>query len=244
MGLDHISIVLVRPQGPGNIGSVVRAMKNTGLKNLVLINPCDFKNEETRKMAVGDTRILNRAKIFPTLKEALKPYHFTVATTRRTRRRFNQFVPVRKMAQKIVRLPKTSKIAVVFGPEDKGLKNAEISLCQAVSMIPSHPKFPSLNLAQAVMIYAYEVFLAAAEAEPEESKDLASNEEMEGMYGHLQTVLEQIEFFTRGKPETLMESIRNFSSRAALSPRDVRILRGVFSSIQRKIKMAGGGSRK
>jgi tRNA/rRNA methyltransferase len=244
MRLEHISIVLVRPRGPGNIGSVVRAMKNTGLKNLVLIDPCDFKNDETRKMAVGDTKILNKAKIFPTLKEALKPYHFTVATTRRTRRRFNQFVAAREMAQKIVRLPKTSKIAVVFGTEDKGLKNAEISLCQAVSMIPSHPKFPSLNLAQAVMVYAYEIFLAAWKSMPEENTDLASNEEMEGMYGHLQTVLEQIEFFTRGKPQTLMESIRNFSSRTSLSPRDVRILRGIFSSIQRKIKLAGGGSGK
>jgi tRNA/rRNA methyltransferase len=236
MKLSNISIVLVKPKGSGNVGSVARAMKNTGLKQLVLIDPCDFKNLEAKKMAVGDTSILGKAKVYSDLKDALGSYQFTVATTRRMRRRFNQFLSPREIAERIAALPNHFKIALVFGAEDKGLENAEIAHCQFVSTIPSHPKLPSLNLAQAVMIYAYEIYCRGLETIKTEKQDMASVQELEAMYEHFERTLRLIKFFNRGKSETLMESIRNFLGRAKLSSRDIRILRGIFSTIRLRLQ--------
>lgn len=236
MKFNHIAIVLVRPKSAGNIGSVCRAMKNTGLSRLILIDPCDYLNDEAKKMAVGDRSILGKARVYSDLKKALKPFHWTIATTRRARRRFNEEWTPKDIAQRIVHLPDTHKVALVFGPEDMGLSNEEISLCQAMLTIPSHPKFPSLNLAQAVMVCVYEIYCASlSNVCPSSKEDLASMEALEGMYQHLQKVLTELKYFSRGKPGTLMESIRNFLGRARLGARDVRILRGVFSTIQRRV---------
>ncbi len=259
MKLSDITIVLVRTIKSGNIGSVSRAMKNAGLSQLILVNPCDFENDEARKMAVGDMSILKKAKIFRNLKTAIKPFHWTVATTRRKRRRFNQFFSPRQVAEKIGSLPAGMKVAIVFGPEDQGLENQELALCQSISCIPSHSSFPSLNLAQAVMVYAYEIYVASLNLKDrlkakgttktknheilgfgtqnlKQAKDIASQKEFEGMFGHLKDTLEHLGYFTKGKPETLMESIRNFMHRAQLGSRDIRILRGVFTTIVRKTK--------
>ncbi|MBI1870879.1 MAG: RNA methyltransferase [Chlamydiae bacterium] len=235
--LENISIVLVHPQNPGNIGSVLRAMGNGGLTHLVLVDPCDLNNPELKKMAVGDLSILGKAKIYSDLKEALKPFRWTIATTRRHRRRFNQTLSPREVVEKIKGVHSQSKIAIVFGPEDKGLENAELALCQNLSTIPSHAHFPSLNLAQAVMIYSYEIYRARIEKFQSKSEDFVGMKALEGMYGHLEKTLFQIGYFTRGKPERLMESIRNFLGRALLSARDIRILRGICSTIERKLKV-------
>jgi tRNA/rRNA methyltransferase len=179
--------------------------------------------------------ILGKARIYPHLKEALGNYQCTVATTRRTRRRFNQFLSPKEVAEKITALPDDFKVALVFGPEDKGLENAEVAHCQFVSTIPSHSKFPSLNLAQAVMIYAYELFCTSLKSSKTKKSDLASVQALESMYEHFEQTLKLIRFFNRGKPETLMESIRNFLGRAQLSDRDIRILRGIFSTIKLRL---------
>lgn len=235
MKLSNISIVLVRPIQPGNVGSVVRAMKNSGLRHLVLVDPCDIESDDAKKMAIGDTQILGNAKIYTSLKEALQRFTWTVATTRRVRRRFDSMLTPKGVAEKIKSLPDRARIAVVFGPEDRGLENAELALCQAVSTIPSHPKFPSMNLAQAVMVHAYEIYCKSLSKSKTSSKDLASVKELEGMYGHLKMALTRIGFFNRGKPETLMESIINFVGRSDLSPRDVRIMRGICATILRQL---------
>lgn len=235
MKLSNVSIVLVRPKNPGNIGAVARAMKNTGLRKLILIDPCDFKTPEVEKMAVGDFSILGKVRIYKGLKEALKPFLWAVATTRRARRRFKPLLSPKEVAQKVAFMKNHARIALVFGPEDMGLENAEIALCQNVSTIPAHQALPSLNLAQAVMIYAYEIYCASLRRSKACVGDLASVRELEGMYEHFEKVLRKIKFFSRGKPQRLMESIRNFLSRAALSPRDVRILRGIFSTIERRV---------
>ncbi|MBI1883261.1 MAG: RNA methyltransferase [Chlamydiae bacterium] len=236
MKLSNVTIVLVEPKSPGNIGSVARVMKNTGLENLILISPCDWHDLEAKKMAVGDLSLIEKAKVYSDLKEALTPFRWTVATTRRTRRRFDQVLTPREVAQKIKEFPSRSKVALVFGPEDHGLSNPDLSLCHSLSTIPSSQKFPSLNLAQAVMVYAYEMYAAASWVSKKKRKDIAGVKELEGMYDHLEKMLFEIQYFTRGKPETLMESIRNFLNRADLSSRDVRILRGICSVVQKKVK--------
>lgn len=243
MDLKNITIILVQPLNPGNIGSVSRAMRNTGLDRLRLIQPCDFRGDETRKMAVGDMSILTKARVCENLRDALKGVHLAVATTRRSRRRFSGFLSPRELAAQLAALPARSKAAIVFGPEDKGLSNSDIALCQRVSTIPAHGRFPSYNLAQAVMIYAYEIFCAFqdtvhARRLPGAGRrgDLATVRELEGMYGHWEQVLGLIKFFNRGRPQTLMESIRGFMGRSALSSRDIRILRGMFAAIELKFR--------
>ena len=238
MKQSNISIVLVKTLYPGNIGSVVRAMKNMGFESLILVNPCDFRDhEETKKMSIGDQSILKKVKVCHDLKSALSPFQWTVATTRRRRRRFSQFLSPEDVAQKMGSLPRPKKAALVFGSEDKGLSNRDMALCQAVSTIDSSPSHPSLNLAQAVMLYLYQIYQSKSHRPRNTSEtDLAGVREMEGMYQHLYILLEELRYFNRGRPETLMESIRNFLNRAQLGHRDVRILRGIFSSVRRKIR--------
>lgn len=238
MELSNISVILVKTIHPGNIGSVVRAMKNMGMKDLVLIDPCEFDHEETKKMSVGDDLILKKVKVHDDLKEVLRAFQWTVATTRRDRRRFSHGMSPEEIAKKIWSFSGSERVALVFGPEDRGLSNQDLSLCQAVSTIDAAPLNPSLNLAQAVMVYLYQIYQARPRSRQRRvsEKEWAGVREMEGMYRHFFSMLEELKYFNRGRPETLMQSIRSFLNRASLSHRDVRILRGICSSVIRKIK--------
>lgn len=187
-------------------------------------------------MAVGDMSILEKAQVFDDLKTALKSFRWSIATTRRHRRRFREGESPREIAKKISAFPTHSKVAIVFGPEDQGLGNADLALCQSVSSIPSHSAFPSLNLAQAVMVYAYELYCASLSGSKQQMDDLAGHKELEGMFEHFEKTLFHIDYFNRGKSATLMESIRSFLNRARLSRRDVRILRGIFTTVMRRAK--------
>lgn len=161
--MPSVSIVLVDPENPDNIGAVVRAMKNTGLDDLRLVRPPANWREKSVKMAMGGVDLLDRANVFSAFADAVSDRHLVIGTTRRGGPRRGFFMPFRQAVETLVeRQAKGGKCAVVFGRESKGLDNASLSLCHWVTTIPVHPDCPSINLAQAVMIMAFKLFEATA----------------------------------------------------------------------------------
>jgi len=227
LNLDHIAIVLVEPQIPENIGAVARAMNNMGIRRLILVNPerCDLTR--ILRMATGTSiDIVEEMEVFEDLNKALEPFHYVVGTTARTGSQRPSLTNPRDLAQQLVSISQENRVAVLFGPEDRGLSNEHLRPCHTIATIPT-AQFASLNLAQAVMIFCYDIYLASRVPSEEALPRLANKFELEGMYEHLKTVLTRIGFIDPQNPEHWMLNIRRFLSRIPLRARDVRILRGI-----------------
>jgi TrmH family RNA methyltransferase len=243
MDSPHIRIVLVAPSHPGNIGAVARAMKNMGLSQLVLVRPRHFPDPEATARASGADDLLARARCVATLGEALEGCGFVTATTSRDRDQYFRVIDVREAALRIVAEAQRSPAAVVFGAERTGLTNEELETAHALIRIPASAVYPSLNLAMAVQLVAYEIFRAqgtAAAVATAGAAPLASAQAMERLYVHLGAVLEEIDFRDRTQKGTaLMSRIRRFLQRAELDENEVNILRGILTAVQSKRRPAG-----
>jgi len=159
--LRNITIVLVRPQYAGNIGSVCRAMKNMGLSRLILVSPeQDPLSAEARMMATSAKDILHKAKIFSSLEEALQGFRWIAGTSARKGINRGPFISPREISPEILQHARSIPVAILFGPEDRGLTNRELDPCHALIQVPTHSGLSSLNLAQAVMLMGYELYLA------------------------------------------------------------------------------------
>ena len=227
LNLDHIAIVLVEPQIPENIGAVARAMNNMGIRRLILVNPerCDLTR--ILRMATGTSiDIVEEMEVFEELNEALAPFHYVIGTTARTGSQRPSLTNPRDLAQQLVPISQDNHVAILFGPEDRGLSNEHLRPCHTIATIPT-AQFASLNLAQAVMIFCYDIFVASRLPSGEALPRLANKFELEGMYDHLKTVLTRIGFIDPQNPEHWMLNIRRFLSRIPLRARDVRIIRGI-----------------
>src|SRR4030042_2604063 len=155
--MDFI-FILVRPAVPENIGASARALKTMGFNQLRLVNPCDFRNMEAKKLAHGSYEILENALVFNSLSEATKDCHFTIGTSAKHRRVKHDYYQITEIADLIKSKENIlSKVGIVFGSEEHGLENEELKSCDILSYIPLKTVYPSLNLAQAVMIYAWEL---------------------------------------------------------------------------------------
>ena len=159
--LRNITIVLVRPQYAGNIGSVCRAMKNMGLSRLILVSPeQDPLSAEARMMATSAKDILHKAKIFSSLEEALQSFRWIAGTSARKGINRGPFISPREISPEILQHARSIPVAILFGPEDRGLTNRELDPCHALIQVPTHSGLSSLNLAQAVMLVGYELYSA------------------------------------------------------------------------------------
>jgi tRNA/rRNA methyltransferase len=235
---DDIVIVLVDTLYGGNLGSVCRSMANFGLSELRLVRPAGgiFNDPLLEPMARGQALpILKNVKLFVTLEEALADVEialgFTTRLGKRRRDGFDLHQAVKELADEEV---SHNRIAGVFGSEDKGLNNADLEKCHWLVRIPTAPRLSSLNLAQAVALFAYETHILKLERTlpPPAPRRTATVTEMERLYGHVQQVLEAIDFFEEETPERMMNEMRRMISRRLPEPRDVRILRGVLSKIE------------
>jgi tRNA/rRNA methyltransferase len=236
--LDNVSIVLVDTRTPANIGSVARCMMNMGLSRLILVDPPEDKDQNARKLAAGAYEIIEKAAVFPALAEALADHGFVIGTSRHPGRKRINVNPPRAMAERALPLLAKNRVAIVFGNEVNGLENNDLALCHEIVAIPSSEGFPSLNLSHAVMIIAYELFLAAGSYKGREEGHLAPLDETEGFFLQLQETLQTIGFLERDHPDRMMFSIRQLFGRARMNSRDVSILRGILSAVDR-IKRAG-----
>ncbi|MBS0010893.1 MAG: tRNA/rRNA methyltransferase [Bacteroidales bacterium] len=161
----HISFILVEPKVPENIGAAARAIKTMGFDSLVLVQPCEYKSIMARRLAHGSHDILDRAHVYPSLKEAIVDMDIVIGTTARYRNTRGVYIDIKELKPLLEKQDSTcNKAAVIFGPEESGLSNTEIALCDIISTIPMAASFPSLNLSQAVMLYAYT--LGRIEGEP------------------------------------------------------------------------------
>ena len=237
--LDRIRIVLVEPAEPGNIGAVARAMKNMGLSRLYLVAPSDFRSGDARKMAHGSADILYGATVTKTLKDALSGAALAVGTTHRKRRQFDLFYSPGHVARRLICLPEGAEGALVFGPEGRGLTNAELALCQMVGSIPTAHSYPSLNLAQAALVFAYELYQAALNPADVPPLIPAPFEEIEAMYCHISSALDKLGFVSRHRPETFMRSIRRLFGRIPLEHRDVATVHKIFRQIDKFVARHG-----
>jgi TrmH family RNA methyltransferase len=243
MDSPDIRIVLVAPSHPGNIGAVARAMKNMGLTQLVLVRPRHFPDAEATARASGADDVLSAARCVASLVEGLEGCGLVTATTSRDRDQYFRVVDVREAAKRIVTEAQRSPAAVVFGAERTGLTNEELETAHALIRIPASPVYPSLNLAMAVQLVAYEIYRAqgvASAAAVSGAAPLASAQAMERLYVHLGAVLEEIDFRDRTQKGTnLMSRIRRFLQRAELDENEVNILRGILTAVQSKRRSAG-----
>ncbi|NTW61016.1 MAG: RNA methyltransferase [Nitrospirae bacterium] len=229
--LDNVSIVLVNTKAPANIGSVARCMMNTGLSRLILVRPPEDRQDDAMKLAAGAGKVLLEAKKFETLRDAVADHQLVIGTSRHLSRHRRNIHSPRDAAGWIIPLLGRNRIALVFGREVNGLEKEDLSLCHELIAIPSSEAFPSLNLSHAVMVIAYELFLAAHAGLPADERALARSDEIERFFGHLQTALRHITFLDDANAKHMMFSLRQLFGRARLEPRDVKILRGILSAV-------------
>jgi tRNA/rRNA methyltransferase len=228
VALENVAIVLVQPQIPENIGAVARAMNNMGLDRLVVVDPKNLDADRMHKTATGSsTKVLEGMDIYKKLREALAPFQYLIGTTARIGASRPALVQPRSLARKLIPISRDNLVAILFGPEDRGLSNDQLRFCHSIATVPT-ASFSSLNLAQAVMIVCYELFLAT-DRTPQGTPipRLANSFELEGMYDHLRAMLSKIGFLDPQNPEHWLLNIRRFLARVPLRAREVRIIRGV-----------------
>jgi len=230
--LENVRVVLVEPKGSGNIGSVARAMKNMGLRDLAIVGGGRTKSFWARAMAVHAKEILQQARRCATLREAVADCGLVVGTTCRGGLYRSHSRAPREAAQRIVSAARGAKCALVFGPEDHGLSNRDLKHCQGLITIPTHPDYPSLNVAQAVVICLYELFLAARKKVAQEMISRATAENVERLFDRMRRSLLKIGFLDPQNPEHILLALRRVLGRAALEEKDVRILTGLFRQIE------------
>jgi tRNA/rRNA methyltransferase len=230
----QLAVVLVEPQGGLNVGSVCRAMLNFGITDLRLVNPqVDHLAHDARLMAVKAATVLESARIFDTLEDALSGCVQSFGTTRRFGRYREGLLHPSEAANNLVPIALESQVALVFGREDRGLFTTELDLCQHFITIPTNEMLPSMNLAQAVSLCLYEVSKARGELDGRvaKHKKFASSENLESMYQHMRQSLLNIGYLDPQNPDHILRNFRRIFSRSGLNDRDVRILRGLFNQI-------------
>jgi tRNA/rRNA methyltransferase len=232
VNLDNISIVLNEPRYPENIGASARAAMNMGVGRVLVVNPQDWNKERILKMAthVAADRVADMA-VYGDLETALGPFQFVVGTTARIGRKRRTIQSPRQMAERLIATSRNNRIALLFGSENRGLTNADLAFCHAVVTIPT-AEFSSLNLAQAVMVMCYEIFVASREGNVEPTPRLATRRELEDMYGQLKETLVNISFVNPENPDYWMQQLRRALSRIDLRARDVRMIRGLCRQIE------------
>jgi tRNA/rRNA methyltransferase len=229
--LNNIVIVLIGTKYAGNLGSVARAMHNMGLKHLRLVSPQCTLDDEAYRMARAGEILLSKARSYASFKKALRGISFTVGTTGKTGGNRSETSSPRALTPTILARAKQQKVAIIFGPEDTGLVDDDLELCQMLVRIPTHPQARSMNLSQAVMVMSYELFLGRLGRERGRALELASVEQVEAMYAHLKKALTEIGFLRPQNARHMMFALRRLFGRSGLAQSDVALLRGIARQI-------------
>ncbi|GGA47937.1 RNA methyltransferase [Pelagibacterium lentulum] len=235
------AIILVEPQLGENIGTAARAMANFGLWDMRLVAPRDgWPNPKAVAAAAKADHVIDRVQVFDTLAEAIADLTLVYATTARSREMFKPVIGPDVAADTMTaHIGAGHKAGILFGRERWGLNNEEVSLANAIVTLPVEPAFASLNIAQAVLVLAYEWRRAALSGEPlpfDEDKGVpATGEEMVGLVEQLGDALDRSNFFkSPGKRPGMMNNIRSMFTRAGFNQQEVRTLRGIIASLDRR----------
>jgi tRNA (cytidine32/uridine32-2'-O)-methyltransferase len=236
----RVRIVMVNTSHAGNISGAARAMKNMGLSELVLVAPRQFPSEEATARASGADDLLASARVVDDLAAAVGDCPTVIGTSARLRSVAWPQLDPREAGALCAAESAHGPVALVFGRESSGLSNEELDLCTHLVHIPTDPAFSSLNVAMAVQLLSYEVRLAllgGSPAAPAEARTVASNAEMEGLFGHLAQALDDIGFIDERRSEKLLRRLRRLFHRAAPDSEEVNILRGILSAAQGRKSM-------
>jgi len=243
MNLDKIRIVLVEPSHPGNIGGAARAMKNMGIKRLVLVKPKRFPSDEAHARASGADDLLQHAQIVDSLEQALEGCNYVCGTTTRDRSIDWPTLDPRQFSNTVIDQYSDTETALVFGRESGGLTNAELDRCNVRVAIPANPDFSSLNLVSAVQVLCYELRFASLSRLTEEGVQRPPSgdhpvgaEDMERFYEHLEQVLIELEFLNPAHPKKLMRRLKRLFNRASPVENEMNILRGILTAVQSSIQ--------
>ncbi len=235
--LNNIRIVLINTQFPGNIGAVARAMKNMGLSRLYLVNPGCQLDKEAFIRATSATNILENVVTADTLSEVISDCHLVVGTSTRERGMSLPLLTARESGIKIALEAVHTQVALVFGQESSGMQSNDLQQCNYHAYIPANPDYSSLNLAAAVQTFCYEIFQACS-AERSKLKNDAYQypaiKDMEYFYAHLENVLRDVNFIVAQHPGQMMQRLRRLFNRARPDEKELNILRGILSAIEKK----------
>lgn len=233
---DNIYFVLVEPKEPGNIGASARAIKNMGFKNLCLVSPKNILTDESRWLAHNALNVLESAVIYSSLQDAISDKAIVAGTTRRIGKRRGVILPVAEGVERLYITAKNNKIAILFGREDKGLFNEEIECCGLLLTIPASSEQPSLNLAQAVLIVAYELskIELACKANANENIFLVEQTELNVLYERIIQCLFLLGYSPKVDQhleKKIMQNLKHFFGRAGLTNWELKMLHGICSQI-------------
>ncbi len=248
--LDSVRIVLVNTSHPGNVGGVARAMKNMAFEKLYLVDPKEFPSDKATARSSGATDILENAVVTSTLDEALEGCNFVVGASARGRHIPWPVFNPRELVEQMLPEAERLNIALVFGREDRGLTNDELHRCHRHVHIPSNPDFSSLNLAAAVQVLCYELRMGVlaqqsrSDSSTKESPrwgtewdiELASADELQLLFEHMEQTLVDIDFLDPTNPRQLMTRLRRLYLRSHPDKVEVNVLRGILTATQKLLK--------
>jgi len=235
MSLNNIRIVLINTFHPGNIGAAARALKNMGLSNLYLVDPVDFPHAEATSRAAGAQDVLDGATVVDSLDDAIKDCQLVIGTSARNRTFDLPLLDAKQSANKITNEAQHGNIAILFGRESKGLLNEELSLCNFHMFIPTNPQYPVLNISQAIQIVCYEIWLASEQPTADIEATFPAHKDMGYFYQHLEQVLRKAHFLIPQHEGRAMQKLQRFFNRARPETEELGMLRGVLSSIEKRI---------
>lgn len=255
---EQVKIILINTTHPGNIGAAARAMKNMGFKHLCLVSPKIFPSDEASARASGAEDILANAVVVSTLDDALADCHGAFGLSARSRKisipMFTAREGAENIANRLLEANPRQKIALVFGQEQSGLLNEELSKCHFQMTIPANEGYASLNLAQAVQIVTYELRMAILSLKStnffknanktsnidsnvieKEKEELATIAEVERFYQHLEKTLIDIKFLDPKLPGYLMKHLRRLYAKSHLTKTELNILHGILTTVEKGV---------
>ncbi len=240
--LDKVKIVLVETSHTGNMGSAARAMKTMGLSNLCLVNPVIKPDSQSISLAAGASDIIKNAQIFTSLEQAIADCRLVIGTSARPRSLQWPNLTPKECGDKIIQeATENADVALVFGRERVGLTNDELQKCHYHVGIPANPDYSSLNLAMSVQVLCYEIRMSLLNRQTvltsqcDSAIQFPKDEDIERFYQHLEQTLLQTGFINANHPGQIMGHLRRLYTRARIEQSELNILRGILTSIDKKL---------
>ncbi|MDO7590520.1 MAG: RNA methyltransferase [SAR86 cluster bacterium] len=236
---EFVQIVLVETSHPGNIGSVARAMKNMGLSRLTLINPKKFPHDEATALAGNAGDVLEKAKIFGSIEEAVKNSKIIFATSARERTIEWPVASAKDAAQEINQLAAEGlEVSILFGREDRGLTNEELQLSNKHLIIPAHPEYPVLNIAMSTQVVCYELYQASQHEPIGPWQDFPeySAEELTHLIEHFNETVFNLKLIDPANPKQILTRMERMFRRLYPDQMEGNFLRGFLKAVNKQIK--------
>ncbi len=235
-------VVLVHTRDVVNVAGVIRSMKNFGLRDLRLVNPHEYAPHRVEGIAHGTADLIKRVRLFDDFDSAIADCHLVVGLTARERTVKRNVTRPRDIAPDLLEAASDQTVAVVLGREDRGLTNEELDRCHRSVIIPTNPEHPSLNLAQAFTVMAYELFVARGDVpfkSPRRAAPPASAADLAGVFAAAQEALDAIEFFKTHNPEPIMRSLREVVHRVPMDAREAKLFKAMCLEVARFVERQG-----